>query len=352
MMYTSMEFRCGKVAKNRFILAPMTNQQSHADGTLSEDESKWLLLRAAGGFGVIITCAAFISKCGIGFKGQLGVVSELSHKPHLELNAQIHAHGALSLIQLYHGGNRVDMTRIQGEAVSPMGDPSRGIQQATTAQIRELCERFVDGAVLAQNWGYDGVQLHAAHGYLLCDFLSTTNQRTDEYGGSLENRIRILLDLLRRLRERCGEFFVISVRLSPERFGIDTVEILEVAQRLLDTQMVDLLDWSLWDVQKVIEGTSLLQQVLELDYGRTQMSVAGNVMSAHMVNAVLNCGVDAVAIGRGGILHHDFPKRCKDIDFQCRTLPVSEDTLLTEGLSMAFVDYMRRWKNFVCGSSD
>ena len=351
-MYTSMEFRCGKIAKNRFILAPMTNQQSHADGTLSTDESKWLSLRAEGGFGVIITCAAFVSNCGIGFKGQMGVVSELSPEPHLELNARIHAHGALSLVQLYHGGNRVDLTRIQGEAVSPMGDPSRGVQQATTAQIRELCDRFVDGAVLAREWGYDGVQLHAAHGYLLCDFLSTTNQRTDEYGGPLQNRMRILLDLLRQIRIRCGESFVLSVRLSPERFGIDTVEILEVAQRLIDTQMIDLLDWSLWDVQKVSGKIPLLQQVLELDYGRTQMSVAGNVMNAQMVNAVLNCGVDAVAIGRGAILHHDFPRRCADQDFQCRTLPVSVDTLVTEGLSMVFVDYMRRWTNFVQGSSD
>ena len=351
-MYTSMEFRCGKVAKNRFILAPMTNQQSHADGTLSADESNWLTLRAAGGFGVIITCAAFVSNCGIGFKGQMGVVSDLRSEPHLELNAQIHAHGALSLVQLYHGGNRVDLTRIRGEAVSPMGDSSRGVQQATTAQIRELCEQFVEGAVLAQKWGYDGVQLHAAHGYLLCDFLSTTNQRTDEYGGSLENRVRILLDLLGRIRERCGEAFVISVRLSPERFGIDTEEILEVAKRLIDTQMIDLLDWSLWDVQKVIEGIPLIQQVLELEYGETQMSVAGNVMSAQMVNAILNCGVDAVAIGRGAILHHDFPNRCANQDFQCRTLPVSVDTLLTEGLSMAFIDYMRRWKNFVQESTD
>ena len=349
-MHSPMKFRCGKVSRNRFVLAPLTNQQSHDDGTLSVEESHWLGMRAEGGFGVIITCAAFISTGGIGFAGQLGVIPELISKPHLELNERIHAHDSLSLVQLYHGGNRVDLKRIQGQAVSPMGNADRGVKQATTAQIQDIQQGFVEGAVLAKQWGYDGVQLHAAHGYLLCDFLSSTNQRSDEYGGSLENRSRLLLDLVQLVRERCGESFVISVRLSPERFGIDTEEILAVAQRLIDTEMVDLLDWSLWDVQKVIEGRSLLQMVLELDYGDTQMSVAGRVMSAEMVSAVLNCGVDAVAIGRGAILHHDFPQRCMEPTFQCRSLPVSVDTLRGEGLSTAFIDYMRRWENFVQSS--
>ena len=352
MMHTPMKFRCGKVSKNRFILAPMTNQQSQEDGTLSAEESHWLHMRAQGGFGVVITCAAFVSTGGIGFKGQMGVVPKLTAVPHLELNERIHERGALSLVQLYHGGNRVDLSRIEGDALSPMGDISKGVKPATTAQIHRLRERFVEGAVLAQQWGYDGVQLHAAHGYLLCDFISSTNQRADEYGGSLENRTRLLLELVRLVRERCGESFVISVRLSLERFGIDTDEIVEVAKRLLNTEMVDLLDWSLWDVQKMVKGRSLLQIVLELEYGSTQVSVAGRVMSAQMVQAVLNCGVDAVAIGRGAILHHDFPRLCVDQDFHCRPLPVSVDTLRDEGLSMPFIDYMRRWDNFVESPTD
>ena len=106
-MHSPMKFRCGKVSRNRFVLAPMTNQQSHDDGTLSVEESHWLGMRAEGGFGVIITCAAFISTGGIGFAGQLGVIPELVSKPHLELNERIHAHDSLSLVQLYHGGNRV-----------------------------------------------------------------------------------------------------------------------------------------------------------------------------------------------------------------------------------------------------
>ncbi len=352
MMHTPMSFRCGKVSKNRFVLAPMTNQQSHPDGTLSTEEAHWLQMRASGGFGVIITCAAFVSRGGIGFNGQMGVTPDLISGPHIELNERMHQEQSLSLVQLYHGGNRIALNRIQGEAVSPMGDATRGVKQATIEQIYEIRDRFVEAAVVAQQWGYDGVQLHAAHGYLLCDFLASTNKRSDDYGGSLENRARLLLDLVRLIRERCGEGFIISVRLSPERFGIDTDEILEVAWMLNNTEMVDLLDWSLWDVAKIIEGRSLLESVLALDYGDTQVSVAGKVMGARMVDAVLAVGADAVAIGRGAILHHDFPQLCADQDFQCRTLPVSVNTLLMEGLSMTFVDYMRRWDNFVQRSTE
>ena len=108
MMHTPLKFRCGKMAKNRFVLAPLTNQQSHDDGTLSSEESHWLTARAKGGFGIVMTCAAFVSTDGIGFQGQLGVSSELNSEPHLTLNKKIHAYEALSLVQLYHGGARAD----------------------------------------------------------------------------------------------------------------------------------------------------------------------------------------------------------------------------------------------------
>ena len=347
MMHTPLAFRCGKISKNRFILAPLTNQQSHEDGTLSAEESHWLAARAKGGFGIVMTCAAFVSTDGIGFQGQLGIRPELNADPHLMLNTQIHEQGGLSLVQLYHGGSRADSTRTNGNPVAPMADESRGVKQLTPQHIQQIQQQFVEGALLAQQWGYDGVQLHAAHGYLLCDFLSVSNQRSDGYGGSLENRSRLLLDLVRQVREQCGESFLISVRLSPERFGIQPEEIMIVAQALLDTRMVDLLDWSLWDVYKEVDGQPLLDRILSLDYGNTKNSVAGKLMSSHTVRDVLQRGTDAVAIGRGAILHHDFPTLCREDAFTCRSLPVSVETLLDEGLSMKFIDYMRRWKDFV-----
>lgn len=348
MMHTSLSFRCGKVAKNRFILAPLTNQQSHEDGTLSKEEAHWLTKRAEGGFGMLMTCAAFVSLNGIGFDGQMGVVDHLNAKPHLQLNDKLHAHGALSLVQLYHAGNRAALSRIEGEAFSPMGNAERGIRTMTTQEVIEIKSRFVESAFLSKEWGYDGVQLHAAHGYLLCDFLASSNQRSDQYGGSIQNRLRLLLELIDEVRDRCGSEFLLSVRLSPERFGIHIGEILEMAQQLLDTQKVDLLDWSLWDVNKSIDGQSLLQRVLQLEYGDTRVSVAGKLMSAQAVSNTITAGCDVVALGRGAILHHDFPRLCQDPKFVTRELPVSVQELSEEGLSPAFIQYMRRWEGFVC----
>ena len=347
MMHTPLSFRCGKTSKNRFILAPLTNQQSYDDGSLSPEESHWLEKRAEGGFGVLMTCAAFISSNGIGFDGQMGVMEQLSGEPHRLLNQHIHSHGALSLVQLYHAGNRAALSRIQGAAFSPMGDTERGVRSMTTQEVIEIKKRFVDAALLSKSWGYDGVQLHAAHGYLLCDFLSSSNQRSDQYGGCVQNRLRLLLEIVDEVRERCGSEFLLSVRLSPERFGIHTDEILLMAQQIMDTQKVDLLDWSLWDVNKHIDGRSILQRVLQLEYGDTKVSVAGKIMGAAAVSTTIAAGCDAVALGRGAILHHNFPLLCQDSTFMVRPLPVSPQELAAEGLSPAFIAYMSRWEGFV-----
>ena len=123
-----------------------------------------------------------------------------------------------------------------------MGNVERGVKQATTEQILEIQQRFVEGAVLAKQWGYDGVQLHAAHGYLLCDFLAATNQRSDDYGGSVENRA-VCYWIGSIGAWRCGDSFVFLF-VCPQNVLVLIPEILAVAQRLLDTEMVDLLDWS------------------------------------------------------------------------------------------------------------
>ena len=344
-MNTPIKFPCGKVASNPFMLAPLTNRQSHSDGTLSTEESHWLKMRSDGGFGLIMTCAAFVSTDGIGFVGQMGVVNGLDSKPHLEMNAHIHSKGSLSIVQLYHGGSRSDVRFNGGVLYAPSARD--GVEELTLEDIDRIKKDFVNAAVRSQEWGYDGIQLHGAHGYLLCEFLSDLNQRTDEYGGDIDNRGRIVVDLIEEIRSVCGADFLISVRLSPERFSLNTDDICHFAQALLKHGQIDLLDWSLWDVDKTIDETTLLSRVLELEYFDCPVSVAGKIDSADKVQRLLKAGVSMVSIGRGAILHHDFPRACLNPDFTVRKLPVTEDVLYQEGLSTVFVDYMRRWDGFV-----
>ena len=351
-----LTFACGAVMKNRFMLAPMTNLQSHEDGRLSDDEFHWLTLRAKGNFGLTMTCAAHVQAGGKGFKGQLGIYSDALLDGHVRLARAIKAHGSLAVLQLHHAGMRSPHELIDGPPVCPSADEKTGSRALTLYEVHRLRGDFIAAAVRCQQAGYDGVEVHGAHGYILCQFLSTeTNRRDDEYGGSLENRARIIHEILAGIRAQCGPEFLLGLRLSPESAGVDLVECMRVSQAVIDSGLVDFLDLSLWDsfkqpADEQYGHQSLLQYVTDLDKKDVRLTVAGKISTAAQVQQILDAGIDFVAIGRAGILHHDYPNRViADPDFEPVPLPVTADYLRAEGLGEDFVTYMGRWKGFVEG---
>lgn len=340
--------------KNRFMLAPLTNLQSHADGRLSDDEFHWLTLRAKGGFGLTMTCAAHVQRQGQGFPGQLGVFSDAHVEGLTRLAAAIKAEGSLAMMQLHHAGMRAPAKLIGGTPVCPSDNAETGARALTLAEVEQLSEDFIAAALRAERAGFDGVEIHGAHGYVISQFLSPEiNQRTDRYGGSLENRARLLFEIVTGVRARCRPGFVLGVRLSPERFGLRLAEIGTVAQQLLAGGAIDLLDLSLWDVAKEPEeaefkGRTLLSWFTELERGATRLGAAGKIMGAEDARRVLAAGADFCVIGRAAILHHDFPLRVQaDPGFKAVPLPVTAEYLRNEGLGPAFVGYMGTWKGFV-----
>jgi 2,4-dienoyl-CoA reductase-like NADH-dependent reductase (Old Yellow Enzyme family) len=352
--FEPLAFRRGPVMKNRFKLAPLTNLQSHADGVLSDEEFHWLTLRAAGGFGLVMTCAAHVQAVGQGFPGQLGVFSDRHLAGLTRLAAGIRQHGSLAFVQLHHAGLRSPPGLIGGRLVSASEDEKSGARALTTAEVEELAADFVRAAARAEAAGFDGVELHGAHGYILCQFLSgAVNRRADRYGGSLDNRCRLLFDILRGIRAQCRSDFLLGVRLSPERFGMTLAETPLIARRLLDSGLIDLLDLSLWDAFKEPEeesfrGKTLMAYFTALERGTVRMSAAGKIQTARNVHDVLSAGADIATIGRAAILHHDFPERCRENpEFEPVALPVSVEYLKAEGLSDPFVGYMRTWEGFV-----
>jgi 2,4-dienoyl-CoA reductase-like NADH-dependent reductase (Old Yellow Enzyme family) len=353
-LFEPLAFGRGPVLKNRFILAPLTNLQSHDDGVLSDEEFHWLTLRARGGFGLVLTCAAHVQAAGQGFPGQLGVFADFHVAGLSRRAAEIRRHGSLAMIQLHHAGLRSPPDLIGGAPVSASEDGKTGARALSTAEVERLTEDFVRAAARAERAGFDGVQAHSAHGYILGQFLSAAgNRRDDRYGGSLENRCRLLFDILRGIREQCRPDFLISVRLSPERFGMALGESTVIARHLVDSGLIDLLDLSLWDVFKQPEeeefrGQDLLSFFTGFDRGAVRLSAAGKIRTAGDAEHVLAAGADAVTIGRAAILHHDFPERCRqDPRFEPEALPVSESYLRAEGLSDRFIGYMRKWEGFV-----
>jgi 2,4-dienoyl-CoA reductase-like NADH-dependent reductase (Old Yellow Enzyme family) len=353
-LFTPLELRKNVTARNRIWLAPLTNMQSHADGALSDDELHFLASRADGGFGLIETCAAHVAQDGKAWPGELGVHDDAMLPGLTRLAARMHAGGALVSAQLFHGGLRADpaVSGTEKWSASTHTEDGASCRAGTEADIQGAIDAFANAARRCATAGFDSVELHGAHGYLLSQFLSTVyNQREDRWGGSLENRSRLIRETVRAVR-RAAPSLVLAVRLSPEDFGqakgLDLDETLDVARMLADDGM-EVLHLSLWrsalNTKKRPEAhaISLFRAAVP---AHVRIVVAGAIWTREEAEAQLALGADAVALGRSAIANHDWPERVRrGADVQ--RPPIAPETLRGEGLSEGFVHYLRQWKNFV-----
>jgi len=220
------EGKIGKVTlKNRLVMSPMGIGLAELDGTPGEEMIAYYAARAEGGAGLVIPEITRVNDAhGAGMLRQLSVTQDRNIEPLSRLAAAIHAKDSKIFIQLHHPGREGVSALIGGQPVVSASDipckvskqPTRAL---TTDEVRELIGQFVQGAVRVQKAGCDGVELHCAHGYLLQQFLSPyTNKRTDEYGGSFENRMRIVTEIIAGIRKACGPDFPLGIRLSVEEF--------------------------------------------------------------------------------------------------------------------------------------
>ena len=353
-LFDPMTLAHGPAMKNRFALAPLTNLQSHPDGVMSEDEFNWLTFRAKGGFALTMTCAAHVQRTGQGFPGQMGVFGD-EHLPGLtRLAAAIKTEGSIAVVQLHHAGMRSPKELIGEAPAAPSDDEATGSRGLSTGEVEQLVEDFIAAAERSERAGFDGVEVHGAHSYILCQFLSESlNRRTDRYGGSPENRARVIKDIIDGIRERCRPDFSIGLRLSPERFELKLMEIRELARQVLADGKIDYLDMSLWDyakqpVDEAHQERSLMGWFTDLPRGQTRLGCAGKIMTPDDARTCLAQGMDFVLLGRAAILHHDYPQKlAADPNFMPVKTPISADHLRAERLGPAFVTYMQSWKGFV-----
>ena len=353
-LFQPLTFSSGATVKNRFMLAPLTNTQSHPDGKLSDDEYRWLTMRAQGGFGLTMTCAAHIQAVGQGFPGQLGVFSDDHLQGLTKLATGIKREDSLAVVQLHHAGMRSPADLIGQAPVCPSDHEDTGAIGLSVEGVQQLIEDFISGAERAEKAGFDGVEIHGAHGYILAQFLSgTINQRQDQFGGCIENRMRPITEIIEGVRARCRPNFLLGLRLSPERFDVHLPDIIEVAKNVLAAGKIDFLDMSLWDSFKepeddAFKGRTLLSYFTELERGNIALGVAGKLRNPSEVNQAMAAEIDFVMLGRAAIIHHDFPRQMQhDSSFTPKRTPVSADHLRREGLGEAFVTYMSGWKGFV-----
>lgn len=245
--------------RNRIVMTAMGNYLANPDGSVSDKDIAFYGARAKGGVGVVITECAFVDgERGRGNSHQISVADDRFIPGLRQLADEVHHYNGKIVVQIYHPG-RQGISVLNGNL--PMMAPSDiecpTVHQPTTAmtkdEISELVEKFIKAAVRLKNAGIDGVEVHGAHGYLIHEFLSPrANKRTDEYGGSLENRMRFLEEIVTGIRNECGKEFPMLVRLSVEEFadtvgfpddGLQLPEGVKIAKRL-EQLGVDAIDVS------------------------------------------------------------------------------------------------------------
>ncbi|WP_078348253.1 NADH:flavin oxidoreductase [Mucilaginibacter pedocola] len=343
----------GPAMRNRFMLAPLTSQQSEFDGTASEFDQLWYQQLAESGYGLIQTSAATVEAGAIAFERQFGIHSD-AHLPGLtKIATAIRNGGSLSAVQLHHGGHRAK-PEVGGIPAPASGKTVPGIKAITIEEIERIRDSFIAAAKRAQLAGFNGVSVHGAFGWILSEFMSPhLNDRTDKYGGSLENRARFTIEVIEGIRKACGPDFQIGWRLSIERYGLRLEEMRDITAEVFDKELIDYLDLALWDSAQVVReggfmGKTMLSIFTELPRKGVRLGVAGKIYSGQRAAELLNEGCDFVLIARAGILQRDFPFQVKaNPMYQSPAMPVTADYLRRGGLSERFITTMRGWQTFV-----
>ncbi|MFB5663844.1 NADH:flavin oxidoreductase [Alteribacillus sp. HJP-4] len=220
----------GKALDNRYVVAPMTRVSAEEDGIANQRMKEYYERYAYGGFSAVITEGIYTDqKYSQGYAFQPGIANEEQKKAWEPIVNAVKRNGALFIAQLMHAGAQSQDNRFVSHTAAPSSIKPPGEQLAfyrgegefpepvelTYQEIKELKEGFVQAALRSKNAGFDGVELHSANGYVLDQFLTeATNQRTDGYGGSLSERLKLLLEIIEEVREAVGEKFIVGVRIS------------------------------------------------------------------------------------------------------------------------------------------
>jgi NADPH2 dehydrogenase len=205
--------------KNRLVMPPMATAQSDVDGKVSEGLLDYYSEKSAGGhFSMVIIEHSFVHPCGKASDNQLSVARESDIEGLQRLCATIHKNGSKAVMQINHAGSATSLETTGSIPVgpSPLPNPRKGgvPQELSKSEIEDIVDSFAQAARRVKQAGFDGVEIHSAHGYLLNQFFSPlTNKRCDEYGGDLQGRIRMHLEVIEAVRREVGEDFPLLLRL-------------------------------------------------------------------------------------------------------------------------------------------
>ena len=241
----------GLELKNRIVVSAMVTNYCTPDGNATEKFIAYHEHKAKGGWGLIITEDYAVTPTAGGFVNLPGLWEDGQIESHRKLTERVHAAGGKIAAQIYHAGRETSsaVTGVQPVAPSAVREPSmpETPRELTIPEIHTLVEQFGDCAKRAKAAGFDAVEVHGAHGYLVGAFASPfSNKRSDEYGGTIRNRARFGMEIIRNIKEKCGEDYPVLYRISSVEYvpgGLD-IEESKVIARLMEEAGADCIHCS------------------------------------------------------------------------------------------------------------
>lgn len=326
----------GNQLKNRLVKAAMeenlANEAQLPDCALMQLYSRW----AQGGVGLIITGNVMVDHLAMTGPGGLALEEDTDLSPFIELAQKAQQNNCKVWMQINHPGRQV-FKRMGGKVLSPsnvalnMGKHSSMFTQPKAMdelEIEDVIRRFVVTAKKAQEAGFNGVEVHAAHGYLVAQFLSPlTNKRQDNWGGSLENRARFLLTIVKSIRRECGDGFDLAVKLNSadfQRGGFDVEDAQQVVHWLAEHN-VDVVELSGGSYEapamqgRTADNRTLAREAYFLEFARKIASVShvpimttGGIRSLEIAEQVVESGVALVGMASALAYTPDLPNQWLD----------------------------------------
>lgn len=314
--------------RSRTIQSGMVSNLSNEDGTVSEREIAYFVERAKNGFGIQLVGASYVEKQAHAYKYQLAMDRDEVIPGLKKLTDAVHAEGGIIGVQIWHGGSSADPRYSGMEVVSASARRTMsGVvpHELTKDEIKAIVGKFADAAERAKKGGFDLIEIHGTHGYLIDQFFSpTTNFRTDEYGGSLENRMRFALEVTEAIRNRVGADYPISFRITSDdfagEFGNHVEDAIALATRLVDDYGVQLINVSCGgmvstaasDIPEgaLAENASKVKAALN---GKALVSVSVRIKRPELAEQILAGGMsDLVTMGRATICDPEILTKAKE----------------------------------------
>jgi 2,4-dienoyl-CoA reductase-like NADH-dependent reductase (Old Yellow Enzyme family)/thioredoxin reductase len=331
-MFAPLQIR-NLTIRNRFMVSPMVMNYCTADGHATETYIAYHEERAKGGWGLIVTEDCAVDPAGKGFKYLAGLWDDSQIAGQAELTRRVHAHGASIIAQIYHSGRQSKRAVIEADTVAPTAITCPSTlempRELALDEVELIVEQFGDAALRAKKAGFDGVEIHGGHGYLVAEFMSSySNKRFDRYGGSLWNRARFPLEIVQNVRRKCGDDFVIQFRISGDELvpGGRTIEDTKVIVRLLQEAGVDSFDLTVgtdgshftqvpapamahgW----IVDFAAEVKKVVDVP-----VFTVGRINDPLIAESIVASGkADGVAMGRGSLADPELPNKAKEGRFE------------------------------------